>query len=103
MRVRSTILGSLVILSLLFSMAAFAEPAPNAGASTNAAAQSDPLLQLLVAKGVLSADEAKSMVGTPAEQREKLLELLPAEYRTSADDALEIMCRVNANAHGIVS
>ncbi len=86
MRVRSTILGSLIILSLLFSMAAFAEPAPNAGASTNAAAQSDPLLQLLVAKGVLSADEAKSMVGTPAEQRTKLLALLRQKGILSALD-----------------
>ncbi|MGA3193887.1 MAG: hypothetical protein ABSD39_02695 [Terriglobales bacterium] len=97
MRVRSTILGSLVILSLLFSMAAFAEPAPNAGASTNAAAQSDPLLQLLVAKGVLSADEAKSMVGTPAEQREKLLELLRQKGILSASD-FEALATPSASA-----
>ena len=58
MRVRSTILGSLMIFSLLISTAAFAEPVPAAGAPTNSAAAADPLLQLLVAKGVLNGDEA---------------------------------------------
>jgi hypothetical protein len=85
MRVRSTILGSLMIFSLLISTAAFAEPVPAAG-STNTAAAADPLLQLLVAKGVLNGDEAKSLVGTPAEQRAKLLALLRQKGILSASD-----------------
>ena len=86
MRVRSTILGSLMIFSLLISTAAFAEPVPAAGAPTNSAAAADPLLQLLVAKGVLNGDEAKSLVGTPAEQRAKLLALLRQKGILSASD-----------------
>ena len=86
MRVRSTILGSLMIFSLLISTVAFAEPVPAAGAPTNTAAAADPLLQLLVAKGVLNGDEAKSLVGTPAEQRAKLLALLRQKGILSASD-----------------
>jgi hypothetical protein len=86
MRARSTILGSLIIFSLLISTAAFAEPAPAAGAPTNTAAATDPLLQLLVTKGVINGDEAKSLVGTPAEQRAKLLELLRQKGILSASD-----------------
>ncbi len=86
MRVRSTILGSLMILSLLISTAAFAAPAPAAGGTTNTAAAADPLLQLLVSKGVINGDEAKSLVGTPAEQRAKLLELLRQKGILSATD-----------------
>ncbi len=47
---------------------------PANGAKTTAAP--DPLLQLLVSKGVLNPEEAKSLAGTPAEQRGRLLELL---------------------------
>ncbi|MFZ3265862.1 MAG: hypothetical protein WA172_17780 [Terriglobales bacterium] len=86
MRVRSTILGSLLILSLMISTAAFAAPAPAAGGTTNTAAAADPLLQLLVSKGVINGDEAKSLVGTPAEQRAKLLELLRQKGILSATD-----------------
>ncbi len=86
MRVRSTILGSLMILSLLISTAAFAAPAPAAGGTSNTAAAADPLLQLLVSKGVINGDEAKSLVGTPAEQRAKLLELLRQKGILSATD-----------------
>lgn len=88
MRVRSTILGSLIIFSLLISPAAFAEnlPASATAAQTNTAAAADPLLQLLVSKGVINGDEAKSLVGTPAEQRAKLLELLKQKGILSAAD-----------------
>ena len=86
MRVRSTILGSLLILSLLVCTVAFAEPAPAAGAASNTAAAADPLLQLLVTKGVLNAEDAKSLVGTPAQQRVQLLELLREKGILSATD-----------------
>ena len=70
MRVRSTILGSLMIFSLLISTAAFAENLPasaSSAAQNNTAAAADPLLQLLVSKGVINGEEAKSLVGTPAQ------------------------------------
>jgi len=79
MRVRSAIFGSLIILSFLTSTAVFSENLPvsvSAAVPTSTAAATDPLLQLLVTKGVLNAEDAKSLVGTPAEQRAKLLELL---------------------------
>lgn len=88
MRVRNTILGSLMIFCFLTSTVLFSEnlPASASGAQTTTAADVDPLLQILVTKGVLSADEAKSMVGTPAEQRAKLLELLRQKGILSASD-----------------
>src|ERR1039457_6550822 len=88
MRVRSTILGSLMLFSFLTSTALFSEnlPASASAAQTSTATEVDPLLQILVTKGVLSTDEAKSMVGTPAEQRAKLLELLRQKGILSASD-----------------
>ncbi len=87
MRVRSTILGSL-ILGLLISTAALGEnlAAPASTAQTNTAAAADPLLQLLVAKGVLNAEDTKSLVGTQSEQRSKLLELLLQKGILSVSD-----------------
>jgi hypothetical protein len=70
----------------LISTAAFAEPAPAAGAASNTAASADPLLQLLVTKGVLNAEDAKSLVGTPSQQRARLLELLKDKGILSASD-----------------
>jgi hypothetical protein len=55
---------------------------------------SDPLVQVLVSKGVLTKAEAGSISGTPAEQRDRLAKLLvdkgvitPAEYSTMASSA----------------
>ena len=89
MQARSKMLGGLLVLGcLLLTTAAICEdlPASAAAAQANTAAASDPLLQLLVAKGVLNADEAKSLGGTPAEQRTKLLELLRQKGILSAFD-----------------
>src|SRR5579864_5590335 len=47
----------------------------------------DPLLQLLVSKGILSSSEVNSLAGTPANQmRDQLLLLLKAKGVLSADD-----------------
>ena len=53
------------------------------------AATQDPLVQVLVNKGILTADDAKSLSGTPAEQHDRLVQLLKekgvistAEYNT---------------------
>ena len=89
MQVRSRIVGSLIVIGLLFvATAAMCEdlPAAASAAQTNTATASDPLLQLLVAKGVINAAEAKSLVGTPAEQKAKLLELLRQKGILSASD-----------------
>jgi len=88
MRVGSKTLGCLILFSLFICTAALCEdvPASAATAQTNAVAAGDPLLQLLVAKGVLNADEAKSLGGTPAEQRAKLLDLLRQKGILSASD-----------------
>jgi hypothetical protein len=51
-----------------------------------ASAPADPLLQLLVGKGVLNAEEAKSISGTPVEQRSRLVELLHEKGILSNDD-----------------
>ena len=71
MRVRTTVFGGLIFASLLIAMAAVGEnvPAVTSPEQTNTAVAADPLLQLLVNKGVLNAEEAKSLVGTPTQQR----------------------------------
>ena len=89
MRNGSKIFGSLIVLGLLLlTTAALSEdlPATASAAQTNTVTAGDPLLQLLVAKGVLNASEAKSLGGTPAEQRTKLLELLRQKGILSASD-----------------
>jgi len=89
MQVRSRIVGSLIVLGLLLlTTAAWCEdlPAAASAAQTNTVTAGDPLLQLLVAKGVINAQEAKSLVGTPAEQKAKLLELLRQKGILSASD-----------------
>ena len=89
MQVRSRIVGSLIVLGLLLlTTAALCEdlPAAASAAQTNTVTAGDPLLQMLVAKGVINANEAKSLVGTPAEQKAKLLELLRQKGIISASD-----------------
>ncbi len=92
MRARSPILSSLIIVSLLISSAALGEslPGPASTGQTTTVAAADPLLQLLVSKGVLNADEAKSLVGTPQQQRAKLLELLRQKGILSESDYTEL-------------
>ena len=92
MRARSRILSSLMIVSLLISTTALGEsvPGPASTGPTTTVAAADPLLQLLVSKGVLNAEEAKSLVGTPEEQRTKLLELLRQKGILSASDYAEL-------------
>lgn len=89
MHVRSRIVGSLIVLGLLLlTTGAWCEdlPAAASAAQTNTVTAGDPLLQLLVAKGVINAQEAKSLVGTPAEQKAKLVELLRQKGILSASD-----------------
>jgi len=78
MRARYVILCSLAVFCLLVPTVAQAQDTYPAVpvASNSTAAAPDPLLQLLVSKGVLNADEAKSLSGTPAQQRAQLLKLL---------------------------
>lgn len=47
----------------------------------------DPLVKVLIDKGILSADDAKSLAGTGAEQRERLIELLKQKGVISAQEA----------------
>jgi hypothetical protein len=88
MRARFVVLCGLCILGLLISPWAVGEDAPAAAQATPNAtvAAPDPLLQLLVSKGVLKAEEARLLTGTPAEQRTKLLELLRQKGILSAAD-----------------
>jgi len=92
MRVRTLVFGSLIVMSLLVATAALGENAATAGASsqTNTAAAADPLLQLLVNKGVIDAEEAKSLTGTPEQQRTKLLALLRQKGILSESDYAEL-------------
>jgi len=89
MRVRTRLFGGFILLSLsIFSAITLAEnlPSSTSAAQANTATTGDPLLQLLVSKGVLSADEARSLGGPPAEQRAKLLDLLRQKGILSASD-----------------
>jgi hypothetical protein len=78
----------LVVFCLLVPIVAQGEDTyPTVPAANNSTATApDPLLQLLVSKGVLNAEEAKSLSGTPAQQRAQLLELLRQKGILSASD-----------------
>jgi hypothetical protein len=88
MQVRKVIFVTVVAISLVITMPGFSEdlPASSSPAPAGAVAAADPLLQLLVSKGVLNADEAKSLTGSPETQRAKLLELLRQKGILSASD-----------------
>ncbi|MGB9075024.1 MAG: hypothetical protein WCC22_20485 [Terriglobales bacterium] len=88
MRARHGLIVGLAILSLLFSPLLLGEDGYSAApaAQTSTTTAPDPLLQLLVSKGVLNADEARSLTGTPAEQRARLLDLLRQKGVLSATD-----------------
>lgn len=88
MRARHGLIVGLAILSLLFSPLLLGEDGYSAApaAQTSTTTAPDPLLQLLVSKGVLNAAEARSLTGTPAEQRARLLDLLRQKGVLSAAD-----------------
>jgi hypothetical protein len=88
MRARHALIVGLAILGFLFSPIAQGEDTYSAAPAANnsTAAAPDPLLQLLVSKGVLNADEARALTGTPAEQRARLLEILRQKGILSATD-----------------
>ena len=78
MRVRNAVWCTLILLGLF--------AAPFAQGQDSSPTTPDPLLQLLVTKGVISAQEAHSLSGSPAEQRTQLLNLLRQKGVLSADD-----------------
>ena len=88
MQARYLVLCTMVVLCLLIPVLVLAEDAYTAAppAAASATATADPLLQLLVNKGVLNQDEAKSLSGTPAQQRTKLVELLRQKGILSESD-----------------
>ncbi len=77
-------------VALVCLMAPVICPAENVPASQVAGSQNepvtDPLLQLLVNKGILTADEARSLPATPVPQRARLLELLRQKGILTADE-----------------
>jgi hypothetical protein len=79
MKSRLVTCGAIVALLVLFIVpvvVAAAEEAPTP-APAPASASSDPLIRVLVSKGVISAEEARFVgVGTAADQRDKLVILL---------------------------
>jgi len=88
MRASCAMLCCLAVFCLLVPIVAQGEDTyPTVPAANNSAATApDPLLQLLVSKGVLNPEEAKSLNGTPAQQRAQLLELLRQKGILSASD-----------------
>lgn len=88
MRARYAVLFTLVISCLLMSSTAPGEDSDLSSRTEKSASATapDPLLQLLVSKGVLNADEAHTLTGTPAEQRARLLDLLKQKGILSAAD-----------------
>lgn len=80
------------VLGLILAMACIALCCSTLAAQTTSA--QDPLIQVLVNKGVLSASEAKTISGTADQQRDRLVQLLKdkgvlsaAEYKTVAGTA----------------
>jgi hypothetical protein len=88
MRACCAMLCGLAVFCLLVPIVAQSEDTyPTVPAANNSTATApDPLLQLLVSKGVLNAEEAKSLNGTAAQQRAQLLDLLRQKGILSASD-----------------
>jgi len=80
MRARSALLFFCFFCSLIPAAlgedAALANSTSTTSTTTSRAAAPDPLVELLVKKGVLNSAEARSLIGTAAEQRRTLIELL---------------------------
>ena len=88
MQLRKAFFMNLMALSLVITTPGFSEnlPVSSSPGPAGTVAAADPLLQLLVSKGVLNAEEAKSLTGSPNSQRTKLLELLREKGILSASD-----------------
>ncbi|MBZ5654486.1 MAG: hypothetical protein LAO56_04310 [Acidobacteriia bacterium] len=88
MRASYAMLFGLAVFCLVVAIATQGEDASPAAPAANGstATAPDPLLQLLVSKGVLNAEEAKSLSGTPTQQRSQLLDLLRQKGILSASD-----------------
>jgi hypothetical protein len=90
MRASYAILCGLVILALLSFPAAWATDAPSTSPATSTSSTPDPLLQLLVSKGILNPEEARSLTGTPAQQRAQLVQILRQKGILTAADYEEL-------------
>jgi hypothetical protein len=91
MRVRHAVLYGLIILTIINFPAARAADTPSTTPATQTSTTSpDPLLQLLVSKGILNPEEARSLTGTPAEQRARLVEILRQKGILTASDYEEL-------------
>ncbi len=77
-------------LGLTLAMTLVALTVTLASAQTAAPATQDPLVQVLVEKGVLTANDAKTITGTAAEQRDRLVQLLKDKGVLSAADAASV-------------
>jgi len=92
----TVILRSRLAMALALAALLLAASAMIANAET-ASTTPDPLVQVLVQKGVLSADEAKSITGTAEQQRDQLVELLKQKgVISSAEYDAVLAARVDA-------
>ncbi len=73
-------------------------PAASSPAPSPAAGLSDPLLRLLVTKGILTAAEAGTLRGTSSENQQQLIELLKAKGVLSDSDLSVLQPRSSANS-----
>ena len=90
MRVRLAIL-CLVILPVFHLPIAKAADAPSTpSATTTANPAPDPLLQILVSKGILNPDEARSLSGSPSQQRAQLVQILCQKGILTASDCEQL-------------
>lgn len=78
------------VLGLTLAMMLIALTVTLASAQTAAPSTQDPLVQVLVQKGVLTANDAKTITGTAAEQRDRLVQLLKDKGVLSAADAASV-------------
>jgi len=92
MRARFAVLSTLAMVAAVVSFptsVAVAGDVPSPVRSAGPAAPTappDPLLQVLVDKGIINSDEARSIAATPGQQRARLIELLRQKGILSAAD-----------------
>lgn len=99
--------GSALVLALLLALtpmmlAAEDTAVPPSTTSTAASAASDPLIQLLVTKGIISPDEARYVGnGTADNQREKLIYLLKQKGLLNTADVNQLSSTMTSGANTV--
>ena len=90
MRVRYAVLCLVILPVLIFPIAKAADAPSTPSATLTATPSPDPLLEILVSKGILNPDEARSLKGTASQQKTELVQSLCQKGVLTASDCEQL-------------